>query len=808
VADLLGSAVALRVGDGGREGAERGGARRPSDGPAGSGGGRGDGGSGSGRGTTGDYGVRSRGWRLHVLTAEFRHAWRGLLRQPGLVFVVTLTLGIGVGAAATVFGLANEVLLRPPPDVTNPGGAAFVSFDTPTRRQDGIAGPDVIALREFATTLSGFATWDGLNHVHASLPGVRPLKVHGASIHGDYFEVLGVRPLLGRLLPAAETGPGVDLFRVVISERLWDELFHRSPDVVGRTLLLNDSAFTVLGVVAGGFRGMIRGEWSTDFWTPRAVVGVPGFGGPPTEALWSTRSELNQAFVVRPRPGFSTATAERELNAILDRLAEADPGRAEFLRSLQANVHGGLHLPPPYRYYIAPLLGVLAVAGFLILILPCVNVANLLLVRALDARGQVAVRRALGASRGSVARQALIESFLLGLLGTAAGLLMAALLALAIRGESLMGLPGFDGFTVDTRVLVFAAAAVLLTAVLSGTLPALFTARTHPAGALRRAGRQSTERQGYLRSGLAALQLALSLTLLVAGLLAVRTVRNLYEVDPGFRVADVQVLTLDLVLVGRPEGSAFDALRRRLEEGLRSVPGVETVAFHGVFGPFDGNASDNILPAGREEPVRVTRHSVTPEWFEALDVVPLTGRVLRPGDALEQGVRPIVLTAPLARRLFGRVNAVGERVRTGWRLVQEAQVVGVVGELRLGRLTSPPEEAWFDAYPGDQTSPMTILVRTAGEAVPGERLRQAVEEAAPGVPSPTVESLEDRVAIQLAEQRILARLLSLLATLAVLLAGVGLYGVLAYNARGRRREFALRMALGADGRRIGALVLK
>lgn len=736
---------------------------------------------------------------------ELGQATRMLGRNLGLVAAVAMTLGIGVGAAATVFGMINQLLLRPLAGVTDPAGAAYLEFSTPDRSQVGISGPLAQQLRDATTLLSGFATFDFVR-VHASAEDTRPVDVRAYTIHGDYFELLGVRPTAGRLLAASETGPRADPFKAVISERLWEQLFARSPDAIGRQFQANGHTVTVLGVAAGDFRGTDR-TWEIDLWIPRSAYAL--LTGYPQERLWSPTSNLNQYFVIRPRAGATFDAAEAEINAVLRRLAESAPAEREQIAALSARVHPGLNVDISLRGRIDPALHILGLAGILILLIPCANVANLLLVRALNSRGEIAVRRALGASGVRIARIAMIESFLLAIVGTLTGLGAAWLIGLTIQGEALWGLPGFEGFMIDWRVIAFASAAVLVTTLLSGTLPSVLAARFDPGGALRDAGSQVTHRHGWLRHGMSAVQIALSLTLLVGSLLLSRTVRNAYAIDMGMDIDNVYVASIDL---GREplDDATLVALHRRLMTNVSEISVIESTALQSFYGPHEGSLQSGITtsPDSEQRPEWRTTLWVTPGWFELFRIRPLEGRVFTPADAQSSGSLPVILSKKLATRLFQQTNVVGRKVWVGTRDLDEAHVIGVVDDLQLVDLRSPPEEAFFLPYPPQQTSPITVLARSSDAgAATGLRIQEAIAAAAPAYPVPVIELLRTRTDAQFAEQRILASLLGIFSGLAVLLASVGLYGVVAFSVAGRRREFAIRSALGADGARIARLVL-
>jgi len=680
-----------------------------------------------------------RPWRaLGGVTGDAKRAFRALRRQPGLVVVATLTLGAGLGSAGAVFSVVNQLLLRPLPGVGDPDGGAYLEFASQDRRNVGVSGPVAQEIRESTTLVDGIATFDYVG-VHVSAGDGGATEARAYTIYGDYFDVLGVRPVAGRLLTAKETGADADPFRMVISERLARQLFGGADQAIGQQLEVNGHGYTVLGVAGGDFVGTAR-NWQVDVWVPRsAFVPLTGF---PAERLWAIDSSLNQDFILRPRPGASFEAVEAEINSVLDGLAEARAlvvgGDAPDLP--KARLHPGLNVTPVVRPLVQAALAVLSVAGVLILIIPCLNVANLLLVRALDGRGQMAVRRALGASGARIVGQALTESLLLAALGAAAGTGVAFLIGTTLQGHSLWGLPALEGFAMDGRVLTFGLTALVLTALLSGMLPALVATRFDPAAALTDAGSQTTGRHQTVRHGISTLQIALSMTLLVGSVLLARTVMNVYSVDSGLDVSGVHVASINDWRADRIELDDLEILRDELVTSLVGIEGVREAALHSFYGPFNGFLPSRIItPDQSFEDARVVgSHWVTPGWFEMLGVQPVAGRVLSPSDVGGAGPAAIVLTAPLAEALFGTTNVVGRTVRRGIRELEEAVVVGVVGALRIVDPTNQPDEAYFMPYPGGQATPVTVLVATEpGRPEILRGFRRSWSDCFPVSPSPS-----------------------------------------------------------------------
>lgn len=739
-----------------------------------------------------------------AMVSDLRHAFRSLGRQPLFSLVAIVTLGIGVGSAGAVFGIVNQLLLRPVPGVVEPDRLARVEIRSPERRAMSVSGPVAEELRAFSEGIEGFASFDYLPLV-ARVEDRRPLSTRGYTIFGDYFELLGVRPASGRLLAASETGPDGDPTRAVISETLWISLFDRDPRVVGRRFEANGFALTVVGVAGNGFRGTDR-FWPVDVWVARSAFAP--LDSYPAERLWSPESRLLHDHVVRLRPGIEPDAVEARLTSILrGRAAEgADPTLADARASLSRGL-----LEPQLAEGVRAIVAILGAVALLVLLIPCANVANLLLVRSSYRRGELAVHRAMGASVGRIARRHIVESLVLAALGTGTGLVVARLIGWTYRGTSLMGLRGLEGFVLDRRALAFAALAVVGTTLLFGVVPALLAGRFDLSASLRRADARATGRDGSLQRRMASLQIALSLPLLVGGVLLGRTLQNVQGVHPGMDPEGVWVTTIDLGL-DSPQGDELDALLREVERAAGGQSGVEGAAV-APYGPYAGMRPRGRiarLDTGDAEPTTAEMRWVGPGWFELMGMQPTAGRTFREEDWTPAGPRSVVLTEPLARRLFGEEPPVGRIVHVGLRELDEARVVGVVGEIRIGDLRSQPDELFFLSYPiPGLTGTVTPHVRfSSSDPEAAERVQTALESALPDLPVPALVPLTDRIEGHLSEQCLYARLLGLLAALAVLVAGVGLYGVVAFTVANRRREFGIRCTLGADRGAIAGLALR
>lgn len=737
-------------------------------------------------------------------------AFRSMGRDPAFHAVAVLTLAIGIGATAAVFGMANQLLFRPLPGTTHSGDAAYLQFrsisQAATRQGMGISLPDLRILEREATSLSGLASYGWLQ-LQVSVGEGRPVSVSGGSAYGDLFGVLGVRPAAGRLLAPEDTRLGGDPLVAVITQPLRRQFFATDEEAVGRTLRVNGHPVTIMGVAGGEFTTPERGI-EPELWVPIGAL-VPMLGFTP-DRLTSRQSVMHSDFVVRLRDGVTRDAAEAQIAGILRRIAEEQPESAEWLSDLRPEIIPGLTVRPLVRERTFRTLRLLGGIVLLVLLIACANAANLLLFRNVTRRGAVATRRALGASSSRIARQRLVESLVLAAFGSALGLGVAWLVSLAFRNQTLAGLPAFTGFAVDWRVLGFAAGATVATAILAGAVPAALAGRFDLAAALKEAGTRDTVRVARVRWLMSTVQVALSLTLLVGALLLTRTVRNLYEVDTGLSRENVAALSVKGDSLGGPEHRVE---RQSLLAAVEAVPGVEGAALD--IGPAATSMMGRIgLPGtSRDEGHQAMAWPVTPGWFDLLRVRMLHGEPFRDSDAgqaREGGRNEVVLTASLARRLFGTTNAVGRTVSAGFFSMEDAMVVGVTHEIRSDHAPDEPQDAFFLPFSAFPSIPMlTILARTRHlDAAILRDIRGAVETALPDVAVPDATPVLDRVDQIHSEDRLFSQLLGLLSLLAVLLAAVGLYGVIAFTAARRVREFGIRMVLGAERARIGALVVR
>ncbi|HUG37960.1 MAG TPA: FtsX-like permease family protein, partial [Candidatus Limnocylindrales bacterium] len=554
-------------------------------------------------------------------------------------------------------------------------------------------------------------------------------------------------------------------------------------------------------------------------WLPHsALVPLLGF---PVERLRSPRSTLHSRLLALPRPGVAPGAVEQQVADILSRLGEAAPERAAEYARIMPTMTMGFHAPPTGRERAESMLIMMGWAAALLLVIACANVANLLLFQNLARRGALATMRAIGASGGRIARQDLIRSLLLAALGVGAGAGVGWGVARLFRGQLLSGMPEFEGLRLDDPgLLLWVGGAVLATTVLFGVAPAVLAGRFDLSVALASSRTRETGRLGPLRTALSAGQIALTLSLLVGGLLMVRTLMNFARVDTGVDVEGIVAATFDLPSGLEP--AEQHALERRVLEVVSGEPGVQRAALD-IFGPHGSQHVGRVgLPsaAGDASLPRVYLWQASPGWFELFGLEAVSGRTFEDADWRIPSTGAAVLTASLAERLFGSTQAVGRSIWVQGATPAERHVVGVVRDYTslLSVVAESVEDALRPSGPTDavflphgdvQLRQVTVFAKTTPSApdVP-ERVQQAIESVVADGPSPEPYLLSDRVERIHREERLLGRLLLVLAGLGALMSGVGLFGAVYYTVSSRKQELGIRVALGADAARILRLVAR
>ncbi|MES2697131.1 MAG: ABC transporter permease [Verrucomicrobiota bacterium] len=728
-----------------------------------------------------------------------RHAFRSLLRAPGFTLTAVLTLALGLGAITAIFSAVHAILLKPLPF---PDGDRIVSLRTMVKRDTwerrSFSQPDFRDYREQSMrSFSAFACSDGANF---NLTGdSEAARVRAERVSHDYFAVLGTAPALGRTFTAEEDAAPNTGRLVVLGHDFWRTRFAASPDVLGRPLTLTDIDYTIVGVMPPGFHGL---DDSTQLWVPMSTLDA---------STWTNRGNRGREAIARLNPGVSIEQARAELSAIGLRLASQFPATntnySADLAPLREELFGSLRAP------LLVLLGAVA----LVLLITCVNVANLLLVRLSHRRREIAIRVSLGASRGALARLFLGESLALSLLGGAVGVLFAVWFASALHHFTPISLPAFVSLELHWPAFLFAAAVALLCALAIGALPALLAGRFDLNASLKDAGRSTAGGPAAtrLRSTLVVTELALSLALLVASAFFVRSFINLVTQSPGYRTENL--ITQRLLLPParyKPEASA--QFTRTLLERASALPGVQSAALASDT-PLDGNsaATSFVIEGGSPVPAenegRTYTHMVTPGFFQTAGIALLQGETFASSYAPDSELVAIV-SESLARRFWPPGEAIGKRLRPGrspgngpW-----VRIIGVAGEAKYRGLVANPtrDPDVYLAYAQRPTSGFALVVHSVGPShALAQSLRTLVASLDAQVPVFAQTTIEQRIATASANQRFSAQLMAAFALAALLLAALGLYGVVSFGVSQRTQEIGVRMALGAKPADILRLIL-
>ena len=733
---------------------------------------------------------------------ELRFAARRLARTPAFTLIALGTLALAIGASTAAFSFVNGVLLKPL-GFEQPGRLVYL-HGTDTRNAIMMSAPqDLMDYRSQTHSFTAMATIQSQQNINLVRPKSQPLRVSAARVSAEFFSVLGARAQIGRTFANGEDARTATKV-VVLSDGAWRRYFGADPGIMGTTVSLDGVLYTVVGVAQPRFTFPDNAElWYPAVWEDWEIGDIG-------------RGNHNAAGIARLRAGVTLASAQRDLSAVASRIAQAFPKEDASIGvaavPLRQEIVGDVE---------APLWAMLGAVMFVLLI-ACANVANLLLVRAASRTSEMAVRTALGAGRRQLFSQSLAESMLIAIGGAVLGTIIAWLGVHGLTAIGALALPRVQEVGIDARVLAFAAALAVSTGVICGLVPALHVAGLDIAQMLR-SSRSGDAASGRARSALVFTEIALGTVLLVGAGLLIRSFQRLTNVDPGFRADHLVVFDVALTSNKYDYDVPKNALTDRVQRELAALPGVQSVAVAAnrpfdptMFGPSTSFAIDGAPPPvpGAEPQSRL--RPVSPGFFQTIGMSLVRGRTFTDDENRTDAAPVLVINQALADRYFRGQNPIGQHLTYGfWHggsadsvVHPQGEIIGVVRNANYASLKSQPEPATFLPY---HRFPLgaTFVLRTARDPAGLDReIRHVLASVDPDVPLYELGTMNAALDDSMSQSRFYTELLTAFAAIALLLAALGVYGVISYVVSQQQRDFGIRIALGADPRNLANLVVR
>ncbi len=729
---------------------------------------------------------------------DLRFAFRQLLKSPGFTAAAVITLALGIGANAAIFSVVNSVLLRPLP-YKDPAHLWMLMAVHQSRELEGglVSIPDYLDFKEQSAAFDQLAVYTSIT---SDLTGMgEPERIQLGVVSHNLFFLLGVTPSIGRgFLPEEDALSGERV--AIVSHELWQRRFGSDPGLIGKPISINDVAYVVVGIMPPGFR---VAQTAHDIWTPtHSASGA------------TLRDYRIFSLIGRAKSGLRIAQAQSEMGALAARLAQQYP---------QTNAGFGLHILPLRDFIVGDLrtaLFVLLGAVSLVLFIACANVANLLLVRAVSREKEIAIRSALGASRSRLMRQLATEGLLLATIGGALGFLVTLWATSALKSLLPADLPRLAEVHIDATVVIFSIGVTLLTGVIFGLVPALRMTGQNPNASLKDRGRGSSagRNERRLRTALVVIELALAMMLLAGAGLLIESFIHLQGVDPGFTAKNLLTMEVALPRSRYPDDNRRADFYAELIRRLEKLPGAEAAAatLQAPLIGLDVDKSTFIIqggpvPAPGEEP-GARLHVVTPEYFRAMTIPLRRGRMFTErDDRTAPGV--IIINEAMARRSWPNGNPIGQQLKQGLVLLPGEpvmrEIVGVVANVQHFGLAAAEEPQAYVPHRQTPWPEMTLVIRaTSNAASLASAARAQVRLMDTELPVAKVITMEQGLTDSVAQPRFRALLVGLFSVLAVVLAGIGLYSVMAYSVTQRTSEIGIRMALGASTADVLKMILR